>query len=112
MAPPAPAFSFIQIPRPVRRMLLVRSAVLWVAAHVVAVAGAVAGGAVRQPGVLTPSAALLTVVLVSGLIVLDVRRRGEHVLLGNLGIGTGAIATTAAVVPAAAELLVSLAAAL
>ncbi|MDH3495820.1 MAG: hypothetical protein OER21_03595 [Gemmatimonadota bacterium] len=100
------------MPRPVRRMLLVRSAVLWVAAHVVAAAGAVVGGPVRQPGVLAPSAALLTVVLVSALIALDVRRRGEHVLLGNLGIGTSAVVTTAALVPAAAELIISVVAAL
>ena len=81
-------------PLPVLRALVARSALLWGAIRAVLLAFGVGFGR------LAPGA--LIVLLVMGLTVLTMRRRREHLFLGNLGVS---LPISAAVVGATAAAL-------
>ncbi len=90
------ALRIFRLPR-IRRSYLLRGLVVWVGLRaVLAVAGLVRVSALE-------AAAVLLVVVAT--IVLDARRRGEDVFLGNLGIPRRGIALAALPLPLLLELL-------
>ena len=65
-------------------------------------------GMMAPPGFgITPWAAAWLVAVVTALMLLDLRRRGELVLHANLGIGPAALAAVASLPPLLAELVVA-----
>lgn len=84
--------------RPFRNAYVLRSVLIWVGLRV-----ALAFGEVADPGLGTELALLALVV---GTVLLDARRRGEDLFLGNLGIPAWSIGLAALPVAALLELLV------
>jgi hypothetical protein len=69
--------------RPIRNAFLLRTLLIWCAVRL-----ALASGGVGNPELGTE---LLVAAVVSGLVLLDARRRAEDVLLGNLGISAWSV---------------------
>lgn len=84
--------------RPFRNAYVLRSVLVWAGLRVV-----LAFGGAADPGLATELALLA---VVAGTVVLDARRRGEDLFLGNLGIPTWSIGLAALPVTALLELLV------
>lgn len=82
-------------PLPVLRALVARSALLWGAIRAVLLAFGVGFG--------RPVTAVPIVLLVVGLAVLTMRRRREHLFLGNLGVSLPVAAAVVGVTAAALE---------
>lgn len=101
--------------RPFTGALLVRAAALWMLVRVVFALGAAGlNQSLSHPEL--SDATDLALVTVVGIIVLtatlgliDVRRRREHVLLANLGVGQAALGTLMLVPPVLLEVLMALA---
>jgi hypothetical protein len=100
------------LPRAALLALSTRAAVLWVLVHVFALGLMTLGGTPPSTARLEAPAAgpnpawIVAVCVALGLV--EVRRRGERALWGNLGLSTIHIACLGAIVAALGELLVSL----
>jgi hypothetical protein len=84
--------------RPLRRAYTLRSVIMWLGVRV-----ALAFGSVTDPELAT-EVCLLPIVALA--VVLDARRRGEDIFLGNLGIPAWSIALVALPIATLLELLV------
>ncbi len=84
--------------RPFRNAYVLRSVLIWAGVRV-----ALAFGGVADPGLGTELALLP---IVAGTVLLDARRRGEDLFLGNLGIPAWSIALLALTIAALLEALV------
>jgi hypothetical protein len=102
--------STLAMPRAAVRALSTRVLVLWALVHglygVVTLLGASPTAASPDP--LAPNA-LWLVVVCTALLFVDVRRRGERALWGNLGISATQLAVLCAAVCLIAEMLLTLA---
>lgn len=96
--PVEPGFLTLLRLRPLRNIYALRSVVVWAGVRV-----ALAFGGVANPALVTELALLPVVAMV---VLLDARRRGEDVLLGNLGIPALSIALVAVPIAALVEALV------
>ena len=106
------------VPNPeLARRFLIDGALVWVFLRIAlplmaAAVGGDMGSGVGAPGLSLGLPASMTLVTLTGAVVLiDVLRRRESVLLGNLGIPLRAVFITAAIPAAVAELATSLIAA-
>ena len=80
------------------RKFLVVGAAAWVLVRVAfALALAIADVPVPPPLILEPPASVAVVAICSGLVVLDVLRKRERILLANLGVPLGAVALIGAI---------------
>jgi len=84
--------------RAFRNAYSMRGLLVWIAARL-----AVAGGGLSNPNAVVEA---LLLAVVAATVLLDARRRGEDLFLGNLGVSTGVIALSALPLATLAELLV------
>ena len=90
------------------RKFLVVGAAAWVLVRVAfALALAIADVPV-PPLILEPPASVAVVAICSGLVVLDVLRKRERILLANLGVALGAVALIGAIPALVAETAITL----
>jgi hypothetical protein len=92
------------------RTFLVCGAAAWVLVRVAFVLASALLVDVLGPAplILEPPASLAVVAICSGLVVLDVRRKHERILLANLGVALGAVALIGAIPAILVEMAIAL----